>query len=114
MSQLLYRVGAFVARRAWAVIVAWLAVIGIVGGIAATAGGTFSTAMTIDGTDAQKTIDILQSEFADASRGSGQVIFHKSDGKPFTESEKGIISRALATVHDLPAVDDTVDPFDVQ
>ncbi len=114
MSQLLYRLGVFVARRAWAVIVAWLAVLGIVGGIAATAGGTFSTAMTIDGTDAQKTIDLLQTEFTDASRGAGQVIFHKSDGAPFTESEKDAISRALATVHDLPAVDDTVDPFDVQ
>ena len=114
MSQLLYRLGAFVARRAWAVIVAWLAVLGIVGGIAATAGGTFSTAMTIDGTDAQRTIDLLQSEFTDASRGAGQVIFHKSDGAPFTESEKEAISRALATVHRLPAVDDTVDPFEVQ
>jgi RND superfamily putative drug exporter len=114
LSQLLYRLGVFVARRAWAVIVAWLAVLGIVGGIAATAGGTFSTAMTIDGTEAQKTIDVLQSEFTDASRGAGQVIFHKSDGAPFTESEKDAISRALATVHDLPAVDDTVDPFEVQ
>jgi RND superfamily putative drug exporter len=114
MSQLLYRLGMFVTRRAWAVIVAWLAVLGIVGGIAATAGGTFSTAMTIDGTDAQTTIDLLQSEFTDASRGAGQVIFHKSDGTPFTDSEKVAISEALATVHDLPAVDDTVDPFDVQ
>lgn len=114
MSQLLYRLGVFVTRRAWAVIVAWLAVLGIVGGIAATAGGTFSTAMTIDGTDAQSTIDILQSEFTDASRGAGQVVFHKSDGVPFTELEKDAISRALATVHDLPAVDDTVDPFDLQ
>jgi RND superfamily putative drug exporter len=114
MSQLLYRLGVFVTRRAWSVIVAWLAVIGIVGGIAATAGGTFSTAMTIDGTDAQKTIDVLQSEFTDASRGAGQVIFHKSNGAPFTQSEKDAISRALATVHDLPAVDDTVDPFEVQ
>jgi RND superfamily putative drug exporter len=94
--------------------VAWLAVLGIVGGIAATAGGTFSTAMTIDGTDAQRTIDLLQSEFTDASRGAGQVVFHKSDGAPFTESEKEAISRALATVHRLPAVDDTVDPFEVQ
>jgi RND superfamily putative drug exporter len=114
MSQLLYRLGVFVARRAWAVIVAWLAVLGIIGGIAATAGGTFSTAMTIDGTDAQTTIDLLQSEFTDASRGAGQVIFHKSDGAPFTASEKDAISRALATVHRLPAVDDTVDPFEVQ
>ena len=108
VSQLLYRLGQFAARRAWLVIVGWLAVIGIVGGVAATAGGTFSTAMTIDGTDAQRTIDILEEEFTDASRGAGQVVFHKTDGTPFTASEKEAISASLAAVHDLPAVDDTV------
>ena len=114
MSELLYRLGAFAARRAWLVIVSWLAVIGVLGGVAATAGGTFSTAMTIDGTDAQTTIDVLQSEFTDASRGAGQVIFHKADGQPFSEAEKVQISEALQDVHSLPAVDDTVDPFDTQ
>lgn len=114
MSELLYRLGVFAARRAWLVIVSWLAVIGVLGGVAATAGGTFSTAMTIDGTDAQTTIDVLQSEFTDASRGAGQIIFHKADGQPFTDDEKQQISEALQGVHTLPAVDDTVDPFDVQ
>lgn len=114
MSELLYRLGVFAARRAWLVIVSWLAVIGVLGGVAATAGGTFSTAMTIDGTDAQTTIDVLQSEFTDASRGAGQIIFHKADGQPFTDVEKEQISDALQGVHTLPAVDDTVDPFDVQ
>lgn len=114
MSEFLYRLGGFAARRAWLVIVSWLAVLGIVAGVAATAGGTFSTAMTINGTDAQETIDVLQSEFTDASRGAGQVIFHKADGVPFTDAEKDAISAALTAVHDLPAVDDTVDPFETQ
>ena len=114
MSQFLYRLGQFSARRAWLVIVGWVAVIGIVGGIAATAGGTFSTAMTINGTDAQTTIETLETKFSDASRGIGQVVFHKTDGLPFTDEEKTNISAALLSVHDLPAVDDTVDPFDVQ
>ena len=114
MSQFLYRLGAFAARRAWIVIAGWIAVLGLVGGLAATAGGTFSTAMTIDGTDAQRTIDVLQSKFSDASRGIGQVVFHKKDGTPFTDAEKASISSALTEVHDLPAVNDTVDPFETQ
>ena len=114
MSQFLYRLGQFSARRAWLVIVGWIAVIGIVAGIAATAGGTFSTAMTINGTDAQTTIETLETKFSDASRGVGQVVFHKTDGQPFTDEEKKNITAALLSVHDLPAVDDTVDPFDVQ
>ena len=114
MSQFLYRLGQFSARRAWLVIVGWVAVIGILGGIAATAGGTFSTAMTINGTDAQTTIETLETKFTDASRGIGQVVFHKTDGLPFTDEEKDNITAALLSIHDLPAVDDTVDPFDVQ
>ena len=114
MSQFLYRLGQFAARRAWLVIVGWIAVIGIVGGVAATAGGTFSTAMTINGTDAQTTIETLEANFKDASRGIGQVVFHKTDGKPFTDDEKATISAALLSVHDLSAVDDTVDPFETQ
>jgi RND superfamily putative drug exporter len=114
VSQFLYRLGQFSARRAWLVIVGWVAVLGILGGVAATAGGTFSTAMTINGTDAQTTIETLEAKFSDASRGIGQVVFHKTDGLPFTDEEKASISAALVSVHDLPAVDDTVDPFDVQ
>jgi RND superfamily putative drug exporter len=114
VSQFLYRLGQFSARRAWFVIAGWIAIIGILGGIAATAGGTFSTAMTINGTDAQTTIETLESKFSDASRGIGQVVFHKTDGLPFTDEEKENITAALESVHDLPAVDDTVDPFDVQ
>jgi len=114
VSQFLYRLGQFAARRAWLVIVGWIAVIGIVGGVAATAGGTFSTAMTINGTDAQTTIETLEANFKDASRGVGQVVFHKTDGLPFSDEEKESISAALLSVHDLPAVDDTVDPFETQ
>ena len=114
MSQFLYRLGQFSARRAWLVILGWIAVIGILGGVAATAGGTFSTAMTINGTDAQTTIETLEANFSDASRGIGQVVFHKTDGLPFTDEEKANITAALVSVHDLPAVDDTVDPFKTQ
>ncbi|MUH53094.1 MAG: MMPL family transporter, partial [Actinobacteria bacterium] len=114
MSQFLYRLGQFSARRAWLVILGWIAVIGILGGVAATAGGTFSTAMTINGTDAQRTIETLEAKFSDASRGIGQVVFHKTDGLPFTDEEKANITAALVSVHDLPAVDDTVDPFKTQ
>jgi RND superfamily putative drug exporter len=114
VSQFLYRLGQFSARRAWLVIVGWIAAIGVLGGVAATAGGTFSTAMTINGTDAQTTIETLEAKFSDASRGIGQVVFHKTDGLPFTDEEKANITAALVSVHDLPTVDDTVDPFKTQ
>lgn len=114
MSQLLYRLGIFAARRAWAVILVWLAILGVAVGAAATAGGTFTTAMTIEGVPAQKTIDKLTENFPDASRGVGQVIFHTANGKPFTEAEKAAITRALNAVGSMNAVSEAIDPFDAQ
>ena len=114
MSQLLYRLGQFAARRAWLVLVGWLTVFGIAGALAATSGGVFTTAMTIDGVPAQKTIDKLQSSFPDASRGTGQVIFHTANGKAFTEAEKAAIAKALEKVNGLPAVSETINPFTAQ
>jgi RND superfamily putative drug exporter len=114
MSQLLYRLGIFAARRAWAVILVWLAILGVAVGAAATAGGTFTTAMTIEGVPAQKTIDKLAENFPDASRGVGQVIFHTANGKPFTEAEKAAITRALEAVGSMNAVSEAIDPFDAQ
>jgi RND superfamily putative drug exporter len=114
MSQLLYRLGIFAARRAWAVILVWLAILGVAVGAATTAGGTFTTAMTIEGVPAQKTIDKLAASFPDASRGVGQVIFHTANGKPFTEAEKAAITRALNTVGSMNAVSEAIDPFDAQ
>ena len=99
MSQLLYRLGQFATRRAWLVLVGWLTIFGIAGALAATSGGAFTTAMTIDGVPAQKTIDKLQSSFPDASRGTGQVIFHTANGKAFTEAEKAAIAKALEGRH---------------
>lgn len=114
MSQLLYRLGQFASRRAWIVIIGWLAVFGLAAGAAATSGGVFTTAMTIDGVPAQKTIDKLQSSFPDASRGTGQVIFHTENGLPFTEAEKAQIADALAAVDGLPAVSESINPFTAQ
>ncbi len=114
MSQLLYRLGLFAARRAWAVILVWTAILGIVVGAAATAGGSFTTAMTIEGVPAQKTIDKLAENFPDASRGVGQVIFHTANGKAFTEAEKQAIRDVLADVGTMNAVSEAIDPFDAQ
>ncbi len=114
MSELLFRLGQFSARRAWLVIGAWIAALALSVGLALTAGGSFTSAMTIDGTPAQRTIDTLQTSFPDASRGTGQAIFHKTDGTPFTEAEKQAIADVLSRVARLTGVDEVIDPFDTQ
>ena len=114
MSELLYRLGKFSARRAWTVIIAWVMALGLSVGIALSAGGTFTSAMTIDGLPAQATIEKLQTSFPDASRGVGQIIVHTTDGSEFTEADMSAVAEALATVAALDGVSETIDPFVTQ
>ncbi|MFM6981539.1 MAG: MMPL family transporter [Microbacteriaceae bacterium] len=114
MSELLYRLGQFSARRAWTVIIAWVLALGLSVGIALTAGGSFTSAMTIDGLPAQATIDKLQTTFPDASRGVGQIIVHTTDGSEFTEADHADVAQALDTINSLDGVSETIDPFATQ
>jgi RND superfamily putative drug exporter len=114
MASLLARLGHFSARRAWLVVSAWvlllLAMVGAVVGF----GGSLSSNLTLNGTPSQAVIDQLKESFPDASRGSGQVVFHKSDGSPFTGAQKAAIDAALVKVSDLPSISGVLNPFSAQ
>lgn len=111
MAKFLYRLGSFSARRAWAVILVWLAVLGVAGGLAATGGATLSSNVTLDGTKAQQVIDDLKVSFSQASRGSGSAIVYKPSGDAFTPEEKRLVAEVLNDVSKLDGVSATVNPF---
>ena len=114
MAKFLFNLGMFSTKRAWLVILVWILLLGSTGTLAATAGGSFTTTMSVPGTPAQDTIDKLQKSFPKASRGSGQVVFATENGKPFTASQKRQIAKQLAAVDVLSAVDSTMNPFTTQ
>ncbi len=114
MASLLYKLGKFSLRHAWKVVAAWLLALVLAGSLAATSGATLGSNVTLDGTPAQQVIDDLQTSFKEASRGNGQVVFHRPDGKNFTTEQKLAIAAALERVKSLNAVADTVDPFETQ
>ncbi len=114
MAELLYRLGKFSAKRAWLVIVSWLLLLASVGTLAVVASAKLSTSLSIAGIESQLVIDRLKESFPDASRGSGQVVFHATNGAAFTEAEKAAISKVLAEVENLPSVADTLNPFETQ
>lgn len=113
LATLLYKLGLFSARKAWVVIVAWLAILGVAGGLALSLGGKLTTTMSIDGVPSQVVVDKLQSSFPEASRGSGQVVFYKESGV-FTDADREAISAALAKVEALPGISEAINPFTVQ
>lgn len=113
MAKLLQALGRFSAKRAWLVVLTWFLILVSTGTWAVLGMGKLSTSMSIDGVPAQTVIDQLQKSFPEAARGSGSVVFHKTDGKPFTYEEKTAIAEILDHIKTLEAVADTVDPFEL-
>ena len=111
MANLLYKLGQLSARRAWLVIVSWILILGATVGLMAGFGGKLSTTMSLPGTPSQLVIDDLKKSFPLATNGSGEVVFHKTDGAAFTDSEKTKIAALLASVKAQPTVSDAMNPF---
>lgn len=112
MANLLFRLGTFSAKRAWAVIIAWLLILGTAVGLMAGFSGKLSSSMSIDGIPSQDVIDRLADSFPEAARGQGQVVFHK-EASPFTQAEIDMIAAALEETAELSGVASVVNPFDV-
>jgi RND superfamily putative drug exporter len=113
LATLLYKLGLFSARRAWLVIVSWIVLLGITAGLALSLGGKLTTSISIDGVPSQQVVDELQKTFPDASRASGQVVFHKPDGA-FTQEDIDAITVALSGTENLPGISEAFNPFEVQ
>ncbi|MDE2591973.1 MAG: MMPL family transporter, partial [Actinomycetales bacterium] len=75
--------------------------------------GTLSSAMSIDGLPAQKVADALKSSFPQASQANAKIVFHKTDGKPFSKDQQAAVQTALAEVAKLAVLDSVVDPFKI-
>jgi len=114
MARFLYWLGNFSARRAWLVIGSWVLILGVALGAALGLGGTLSSTVKLDGTPAQSVIDQLAKSFPAASRGSAQVVFHKTDGSSFSSAETAAINQALAAATNVSGVDAVLNPFEAQ
>ncbi|HEU5000430.1 MAG TPA: MMPL family transporter [Lapillicoccus sp.] len=111
MATLLYRLGRFCARRARLVVVAWVLLLGLAGTAYALGHGTLSSAVSIPGTATSQVTDQLRDALPAASGGTGTMVFHTSDGTPFTEQQRSAISAALAEVGSVDGVRAVTDPF---
>jgi len=113
LATLLYKLGLISARRAWLVIVSWIVLLVITAGLALSLGGKLTTSISIDGVPSQEVVDQLQETFPQASRASGQIVFHKPDGK-FDQADIDAITKALVGAEKLPGISEAFNPFEVQ
>jgi RND superfamily putative drug exporter len=95
------------------VIVSWIVLLGITAGLALSLGGKLTTTISIDGVPSQQVVDELQQSFPEASRASGQVVFHKPDGT-FNQEDIDAITAALDGTEKLPGISEAFNPFEVQ
>jgi RND superfamily putative drug exporter len=113
LATLLYKLGLISARRAWLVISSWIVILGITAGLALSLGGKLTTSISIDGVPSQQVVDELQESFPDASRASGQVVFHKPSGT-FNQADIDAITAALSGTENLPGISEAFNPFEIQ
>ncbi|WP_040167740.1 MMPL family transporter [Microbacterium gorillae] len=114
MAELLYRLGRFSARRAWAVIVGWLVILGIAATAFLTLGGSLASSFSIPGTETERVNDQLSSTFPDLTGASATVVFRTDDDKAFTAEQKTAIADVLTKVSKVDGVAATTDPFQVE
>jgi RND superfamily putative drug exporter len=113
LATLLYKLGLISTRRAWLVLVSWIVLLVVTAGLALSLGGKLTTSISIDGVPSQEVVDQLQETFPQASRASGQIVFHKPDGK-FDQADIDAITKALDGAEKLPGISEAFNPFEVQ
>lgn len=111
MAKLLYRLGRFSARRAWAVLVTWLVLLAAAGGAFAVGFKGLVDSFEIPDTDSGDIVAELEEKLPDFSGASGTIVFHTGNGKALTEDQQSEISKAVSGMEDLPDVASAVDPF---
>ncbi|WP_147919136.1 MMPL family transporter [Ruania zhangjianzhongii] len=111
MAELLYRLGRTAARRVWAVLAAWAAVAVAVGIAFGVGAGTLSDAIDIPGTPTAEVTERLQTEFPEASGGTGSVVATTADGSEFTAEQQTELAALGTQAEEIDGVASVVDPF---
>lgn len=113
MSIFLYRLGQFSFRRPWVFITVWLLLFaGIIALIASGGSPKISTAVTIDGTEAQNVIDELRTEFPEMSGGQGTIVIVGAGAERLDEGDSALrLASAAREISDFDfVVEREIDP----
>ena len=111
MAELLYRLGKFSARRAWAVLVSWIVLLGLALTAFLLSGGQLANGFDIPGTETAKVNAELQEAMPKLAGGSGTVVFQTVDGSGFSDDQQAQIGELVVSAEDIEGVDTVVDPF---
>jgi RND superfamily putative drug exporter len=96
----------------WLVLVAWIALVFVVNGIAHSTGTSYSNNFTIPGSDAQRAADLLQHSFPAQAGDRDTIVYKVSSGTVREASVRNRMSAMFAAVGKLPHVVSVVNPYE--
>ncbi len=111
MSTLLYRLGAFCARRAWLVLLVWACVVAVVATGWVLLGARTSNDIRLPGTETQAATDFLAREFPPQQNGQSPVVFHAAQGTLLDPAAKRAIEESVRRMKAVPHVSSVTSPF---
>ncbi len=109
MNTFLERLGGFAARWHWAVIIAWVVILGGLIGARQAFGGDYVNNYTVSGSDSSNGLNVLNDTFAKQGGYGGQIVFHARHGT--VAAQQKAVNTATSDVAGLPHVIKAVSPF---
>ena len=113
MSSFLYGLGRTAFRRRLRVLLAWLAALVVVGGLALAISDEFDESFTLPGTESQVALDALDRTFPQVGGTTADLVVVPAEGQSVrSAAAKRAIEAAVDEIGDLPQVDGVTSPFD--
>lgn len=111
MSKWLATLGLFSFKKPWLVIISWVVILGLLGGLATLNFKPTSDSISIPNTPAQKAIDRMKELFPNVGSASGRIVFKAAEGTQISDY-RSTIDKLLSEVKAIPNVTGIVSPFD--
>ncbi|WP_061963003.1 MMPL family transporter [Demequina aurantiaca] len=112
MGKVLHAIGAFSARRAWAVIVAWIILLVGVGAAAAAFQEPTDDTFSIPGTQSIETYEKYGEEFPGAGGATAQIVIAAPEGETLADPDAtAAIGESVAALNATDDVTGATDPF---
>jgi RND superfamily putative drug exporter len=108
---MLTRLGRFAARHHWWFIGTWLVLAVTLGTLSNRAGGIPVDDFDIPGTESQRAVDLLESQFPAAAGTSATAVFQAPDGKVTDPQNQQAIEASFAEFAKLPDAGTVISPF---
>jgi putative drug exporter of the RND superfamily len=93
------------------VLPAWLIALVLVGGIAKSAGSTYTNNFSFPSTDSSRALDVVKANFPSQSGDSDQIVVQAKTGTLHTPEVQNAVNEMLANVEHLPFVTGVTSPY---